>query len=374
MSGSCIYSEEGNVTFINSTINSSNIVQWTQSRGIYGLVSVEVCNGGTEPGEATITVGMRPHGAFGAFLSYISPYPSIRTGILPPNTCTTVRIPIALPPVRLVQTELGPTTEPQVCPVACAPVTCNTQGLTSFVCEAHCIVDVLYKITGDEAGTLGCKPGWVSGNGAEDIADETFIGMYANFCPSEQKGIFYCNFVPPIVVSDPAGIPVSASLPANASGITVPQGYTVTIQFSAPRTYTLHGYIYQFQYWVIDGNIYNEPDLTITYTCQDIENPVVIGVARYELVSSITISPISPTISPTTLTYLPTTSPTVPTSPITPSISPSPITSPMLSVAPTPTPITPAPPSRMLLYIAVGGAMAVTLAGLGYYLYRRSKH
>jgi hypothetical protein len=365
MSGPCIYSKGGNVTFINS-----NVLQWSQFRGIYGLVNVEVCNDGTEPGEATITIGMRPHGAFGMFLSYISPYPSIRTGILPPNTCTTVRIPIALPPVRLVHTELGPTAEPQVCPVACAPITCNIQGLTSFECEAQCFEDVLYKITGAEAGALGCKPNWVSGNGAEDIAGEVFIGMYANFCPSEQGSIFYCNFVPPIVVSDPAGIPVSASLPANASGITAPQGYTIPMHFSAPRIYTLHGYTYRFQYWMIDGKTYNEPDLTITYTCQDIENPVVIGVARYELVTSTTISPISPTISSTTLTYLPTTSPTVP--PTSPTL-PSPITSPMLSVAPTPTPVTPAPPSKADIYIAIGAVAIIALAGLGYYLYSRRK-
>jgi hypothetical protein len=210
----------------------------------------------------------------------------------------------------------------------------------------------------------------VSGNGAEDIAGEGFIGMYANFCPLEQGSIFYCNFVPPIVVSDPAGIPVSASLPANASGITAPQGYTISIRFSAPRIYTLHGYTYQFQYWVIDGKTYNEPDLTITYTCQDVENPVVIGVARYELVTSTTISPISPTISPTTLTYLPTTSPTVPpTSPI----LPSPITLPTLSVAPTPTPVTPAPSSKAGMYIAIGAVAIIALAGFGYWFYSRRR-
>jgi len=119
------------------------------------------------------------------------------------------------------------------------------------------------------------------------------------------------------------------------------------------------------------------PTTTTTTTTTSPTSPTTITTTTSSPTIPIpTTSPTtSPTVSPTTPTYPPTVSPTVPTvSPTISTYTPSPTTPPTLSVAPTPTPITPAPPSKTLLYIAIGGAVAVTLAGLGYYLYRRSKH
>ncbi len=122
---------------------------------------------------------------------------------------------------------------------------------------------------------------------------------------------------------------------------------------------------------------------TLTTTTTTVISPTTTVTTSSTTTTTVTYTPTTTTTTyittislPTTsLTTSPTVSPTVPTvSPTTSTYTPSPTTSPTLSVAPTPTPVTPAPPSKTLLYIAIGGAVAVTLAGLGYYIYRRSKH
>jgi len=87
-----------------------------------------------------------------------------------------------------------------------------------------------------------------------------------------------------------------------------------------------------------------------------------------------TIPIITLTTSPTTtLTQTTTVMPTqTMTQTTTETTMPTPSTPP-LAVAPTSTPVTPAPPSKAGIYIAIGAATIIALAGLGYYLYSRRK-
>jgi len=179
-----------------------------------------------------------------------------------------------------------------------------------------------------------------------------------------------CNVVVN-VASSPGGIPVSAS-PTSTS---ISQGQSATIQFSAPSTYSIGGYGYKFQYWVINGQTYTQTNPSITVTCQQVGQTITINaMAYYQLVSTPTTSPttsptVSPTVSPTSPTYVPpptspTVSPTVtPTTPtVSPTVSP---TSPTLVVPPTPPPpmVTTKELGMLGLVLAVGA-----LIGLGAYV------
>jgi len=157
------------------------------------------------------------------------------------------------------------------------------------------------------------------------------------------------------IASSPGGIPVSAS-PTSTS---ISQGQSATIQFSAPSTYSIGGYGYQFQYWVINGQTYTQTNPSITVTCQQAGQTITIdATAYYQLVStpttSPTVSPTSPTVSPTTPTYVP--------PPTSPTVSP---TSPTLVVSPTPPPptVTTKELGMLGLALAVGA-----LIGLGAYV------
>jgi len=170
------------------------------------------------------------------------------------------------------------------------------------------------------------------------------------------------------VASSPGSIPVSAS-PTSTS---ISQGQSATIQFSAPSTYSIGGYGYQFQYWIINGQTYTQTNPSITVTCQQAGQTITINAtAYYQLVSTPTTSPttsptVSPTVSPTSPTYAPppttspTVSPTVPT--VSPTVSP---TTPTLVVSPTPPPptVTTKELSMLGLALAVGA-----LIGLGAYV------
>jgi len=171
------------------------------------------------------------------------------------------------------------------------------------------------------------------------------------------------------VASNPGGIPVSAS-PTSTS---INQGQSVTIQFSAPDTYSIYGYGYKFQYWVINGQTYTQTNPSITVTCQQGGQTITINaMAYYQLVSTPSTSPITTTtIRTTTPTTSPTVSPTLPPAPPSSPITTTRITS---TVSPTTSPSVPvllgSTPTGMskelnmlILAIAVG-----TLIGFGMFM------
>ncbi len=113
------------------------------------------------------------------------------------------------------------------------------------------------------------------------------------------------------------------------------------------------------------------PSTTTTTSVPTTTTKIVTSTwtTTYQTIPIITVTTSPTTTLTTTTVLLPTQTMTQTT---TETVMPAP-TTPPLAAAPTPTPVTPAPPSKAGIYIAIGAAAIIALAGLGYWLYTKRR-
>jgi len=152
-------------------ISPTNSFTWTTSQGFNGSLKIVVCNSGSDAGEGTITISP----------SWITTQASIDTGVISPGNCTTINVPISIPPLQFPNVPPTQNPAPSNLPSGCQ-VSCSLTLSCLNLCTGTCPITITATISGNNVGSQGCNPyGFPSGNGGQATVE---LISYIQACQS----------------------------------------------------------------------------------------------------------------------------------------------------------------------------------------------